>query len=288
MDKIDKTNEIDKRFFTLLKDNFDEMVVYKDQKSALFSSLSLPGFLRDWILEKFSNDAGVPDCDGIAEFISNHIPTLEGWQKFKVAIVKDCVSVKTVGKIQVDVSIKTQDAYFSLPDYGLSQKETIIEDRVWDECKDKLLERGEETWGVIELGYLPAERTRDKKNGKTKLVSFESFRPYDIDLDYYKDARKSFSTQEWLDVVIGALGYNSAAFSEKEKCAILERLLPFVENNLNLIELAPKGTGKTYIFSQISRFGKLVSASIVTRAAMFYNVARATRGVCSWEGLRRH
>lgn len=262
---------------TLLKENFDEMVVYKNQKNALFKGLALPSFLRDWVLKRFESDEGVIDNEVVSDFINEYVPTLDEWQKLKAAIVKDGQKVKLVAKICIDVSIKTQDAYFSLPDYGLNQNETIIEDMVWDMYKDSLLSQGRETWGVVELGYLPSEVSRDK-NGKIRLMSFNSFCPYKIDLDYYKDARNSFTTEQWIDLLIGAIDYNPESMSLNEKCAMLRRLLPFVENNLNIVELAPKGTGKTYMFAQLSRFGKLVSGSIVTRAAMFYNVSRGTKG----------
>lgn len=104
------------------------------------------------------------------------------------------------------------------------------------------------------------------------MLSFKNFCPYNIDLDVFKDARKDFSTDEWLDVILGAVDYNANGYkSEEEKLTMITRLLPFVEKRLNLIELAPKGTGKSYLFGNVSRYGWLSSGGIMSRAKMFYD-----------------
>lgn len=264
----------------LLREKLDDMTVYKDQKSSLFNGFALPVFLRDWILRKFSEDDGSIDREAVTNFINKNVPNQEGWIKLKASIVKDCAQAKIIAKIRLFVNIKDQEVSFELPDYGLKSTETIIQDNVWDDCKEALLAQGEETWGVIDLGYMPPYTgpKGKKMSGKIKLLTFKNFSPYAIDMDYYKDVRKSFSTQEWLDVLIGAIDYNGDAIKESEKCTMLQRLLPFVENNLNLIELAPKGTGKTYMFAQLSRYGRLISGSSVTRAAMFYDRNKKQNG----------
>jgi len=141
---------------------------------------------------------------------------------------------------------------------------------------------GKETWGVVDLGYrMPDDAL--KQQGKIKLISFTNFCPYTIDLDYYKDVRSEFSVTEWIDVILGAIDYNAAGYKdEDEKLAMLSRLLPFVEKRLNLIELAPKGTGKSYLFGRVSKFGWLSSGGVMSRAKMFYDIGKRSRGlVCN-------
>ena len=136
--------------------------------------------------------------------------------------------------------------------------------------------KAKETWGVVELGYRYPE---GKIKGKIKLLSFQNFCPYEIDVDYYKDVRKEFSVHEWIDVLLGAIDYNAAGYeNEHQKLAMLTRLLPFVEKRLNLIELAPKGTGKSYLYGGVSRYGYL-SAGKMTRAKLFYDLARREEGL---------
>ena len=271
-----------------LKDCFDEMLVYKDlKKTNFFSSLSLPAFMRDWLLKKFEDEDGNFDKDELSRFVKKFIPRKDDWNAIKNRIIIEKEKVKFLAKISINIDIKTGEVSFSLPDFGLGFKETIIEPDVWERCKDDLV-RGQDIWGMIELGYRAPDdfdfefeyekrssKSRDGKQGKIKLVSFKNFCPYNIDLDEYKEARKEFETSEWIDVVLGAVDYNASGYkSEEEKLTMLTRLLPFVEKRLNLIELAPKGTGKSYLFGNISRFGWLSSGGVMSRAKLFYDQSK--------------
>ena len=265
-----------------LRECFDEMVVYKDlKKSNFFSALSLPSFLRDWLLKKFGDDEGNFDIDELTDFIHTYLPRKDEWISIKNRIIVENERVKILTKITVDINIKNQEITFALPDFGLTNKETIIEPYVWEECKDELV-KGKETWGVVELGYrLPDEEL--KMPGKIKLTNFTNFCPYTIDLDYYKDVRSEFTVSEWIDVLLGAIDYNADGYEdEHQKLAMLTRLLPFIEKRLNLIELAPKGTGKSYLFGRVSKFGWLSSGGVMSRAKMFYDISKRTQGlVCN-------
>ena len=263
-----------------LRNAFDEMIVYKDlKKSSFLSALGLPSFLRDWLLKRFANEAGVFDAEELTAFVHRFLPSKEEWTGIKSRIVIEREQVKLLAKISVDVDIKTGEASFSLPDFGLVSKETLIEDCVWQSCKDDLI-ASRETWGMVELGYRPSIGKSPQDKGKIKLLAFKNFCPYTIDLEYYKEARRDFTTEEWLDVILGAVDYNPAGYrNEEEKLTMLTRLLPFAEKNLNLIELAPKGTGKSYLFGRVSRFGWLASGGVMSRAKMFYDVARRQDGL---------
>ncbi|HWQ71751.1 MAG TPA: BREX system Lon protease-like protein BrxL [Desulfitobacteriaceae bacterium] len=263
-----------------LRNCFDEMVVYKDlKKSNFFSSLSLPSFMRDWLLKRFADENGSFEPAELAEFVKTYLPRKDDWTAIKNRIIKDNERVKFLAKISADIDIKTGEVSFSLPDFGLTGKQTIIEDIVWDACKDDLV-KGRETWGMIEIAYRHPDDVR-KLPGKIKLTNFKAFCPYSIDLEYYKDARKEFATAEWIDVLLGAVDYNAAGYQgdEEKKLTVLTRLLPFVEKRLNLIELAPKGTGKSYLFGRVSRFGWLSSGGVMSRAKMFYDISKRTEGL---------
>lgn len=263
-----------------LRECFDGLVVYKDlKKSNFFSALGLPSFLRDWVLRKFEDDDGNYDIDEVTEFINNYLPKKEEWLSIKNRIIYENERVKMLTKISIDIDIKTGTISFSLPNFGLTNKETIIEPYVWDEYKDELT-NGQETWGIIELGYRMADDTaKPKTAGKIKMTSFTNFCPYTADLDYFKDASAEFNISEWIDVLLGAIDYNASGYkNEEEKLVMLSRLLPFVEKRLNLLELAPKGTGKSYVFGNISKYSLLTDGGKVTRAKMFYDTGRRTPG----------
>lgn len=274
-----------------LKEYFDEMVVYKDIKNtSFFANLNLPSFLRDYLLKLFQDENGNIDYDGMDEFIKERIPRKEDWIGIKDRIVISGERVKFLTKVSVDIDVSTQDISFSLPDFGLTNKETIIEPYVWQEVKDELIS-ARDVWGIVELGYKYPDnydvkwegknmnKAKFKEKGKIKLCSFKNFCPYTVDFDYFKDMRKEFNVHEWIDVVLGAVDYNADGYeNEHQKLAVLTRLLPFVEKRLNIIELAPKGTGKSYLFGHVSKYGTLVDGGKVTRSKMFYDTVSRKYG----------
>lgn len=263
-----------------LRECFDEMVVYKDlKKSNFFSSLGLPAFLRDWVLRKFEDEEGNYDIEEVTAFISKYLPKKEEWISIKNRIVYENERVKILTKVGVDIDIKTGEISFALPNFGLSSKETIIESHVWDQYKSELV-NGQDVWGVVELGYrAPDDTVKPKIPGKIKMTGFTNFCPYTTDLEYYKDVRNEFEISEWIDVVLGAMDYNASGYKdEEEKMAMLARLLPFIEKRLNLLELAPKGTGKSYVFGNVSKYGLLTDGGKITRAKMFYDTSRRIPG----------
>ena len=264
-----------------LRECFEDMVVYKDlKKTNFFSALSLPSFLRDWLLKQFEDDDGNLDQESLKDFIDEYLPQKSDWISIKDRIVNDREHVKFLTKISIDIDVKTNETTFALTDFGLTNKETMIEPNVWDKCKNELV-KGKDTWGVVELGYRPPDNRKVK--GKIKLLSFKNFCPYNIDLDFYKDARNEFSIDEWIDIILGAIDYNADGYkNSEEKLAMITRLLPFVEKRLNLIELAPKGTGKSYLFGRVSKYGWLSSGGVMSRAKMFYDISKRSQGlVCN-------
>ena len=266
-----------------LKQHFSEMVVYKDLKNSnFFQALNLPAFTRDWLLKRFEDETGSFNSDDLASFVHNYIPGKNEWEAVKSRIVKDYENVKLLAKISVDIDIKTGEVHFSLPEYGLTSKETIIEDNVYEIYKDELIS-GREVWGMLELAYrLPDDTVKPKIPGKIKLNKFRNFCPYRINLDYFKRARSFFTLSEWIDIVLGAVDYNASGYHDnEEKLSMLTRLLPFVEKRLNLIELAPKGTGKSYLYGRVSRYGWLSSGGVMSRAKMFYDISKRSEGLVS-------
>lgn len=278
-----------------LRDSFNEMVVYKDlKKTNFFSALSLPAFMRDWILKKFEDDEGAFDQDELTKFAKKFVPKKDDWNVIKNKIVIEGKTVKFLAKASADIDIKTGEVSFSLPDFGLGSNQTMIESDVWNASKNDLL-KGRDIWGLIELGYRSpdefdyefehARKTstgKNSKTGKIKLVSFKKFCPFKFDLDAYKSISKEFTVEEWINVLLGAVDYNADGYAnEEQKLTMLTRLLPFVEKRLNLIELAPKGTGKSYLFGNVSRYGWLSSGGIMSRAKMFYDLSKRREGLIS-------
>ena len=140
-----------------LKNFFADMVVYKDLKNSnFFSALSLPSFMRDWLLRRYEDADGKFDAEEISEFVRQFIPKKDQWKTIKSHIVMDGEHAKLLAKISIEIDVANGAASFTLPDFGLQAKETMIDDVTWSRYKDELVS-GREVWGMIELGYRPPD-----------------------------------------------------------------------------------------------------------------------------------
>lgn len=264
-----------------LKEHFSDMLVYKSSaNSKFFSALTLPSFMRDWLVMRFSDASGQIDKDEVSAYVKRTIPKKDQWNDFQVELLHNNQSVRFLTKIKIDFDAANRQALFSLPEFGVPQKkgEAVVEWHVIEENREYLLSPTE-VWGIVEIMC-----DYDDSGKKTiyKLIDFAPFCPYTIDLDFYREMRQFFSVEEWLNVVLSAIDYNPMGYaSQKQKMTMLSRLLPFVEKRVNLIELAPKETGKSYLFSQISKYGWLVSGGSISRAKMFYDISKRTPGLAS-------
>jgi len=113
----------------------------------------------------------------------------------------------------------------------------------------------------------------------------ESLKPIQIpgvDEEEYKLTRKQFTKQEWIDLLMQTIGLNPDEFTNRSKLLQLIRLIPFAENNYNLIELGPKGTGKSHVFSELSPHGILISGGEVSKAKLFVNNSTGDIGLVGY------
>jgi ATP-dependent Lon protease len=277
--KIDPNGTVAK-----LKSIFSDTLVYKSaQRNKFLYALGIPSYLRDWLVMRFANDQGQINVDEVFTYVNQYIPQREQWESLKSAMVKEGSRVRILAKVRVEVDVTTGEGLFGLPDLGFPARkyEAVISDRVLREKKDTLL-MSSETWGVVELEWTIKQITGRKEEGRVYMIDFKPFRPYQVDLQFFQEARKEFTLEEWLDLLLLAIDYNPVGFiTTRDKVAMLSRLLSFIEKRLNLIELAPKGTGKSYLFSQISKYGWLVSGGSISRARLFYHQGQRAIGLVS-------
>lgn len=255
----------------LLKENFSGMIVRKSPTQELFQTLSVPAFIKDWFIRRYADGNGEINTNFLQEKLDQILPSKVKWTTLLDKMFHG-EHVKFLAKLRIKASIKSGNISFELPDYGVGYDDTFIPSFVWEKSGKALMATGGDIWGIVDLSY--------NKDKKIELDEFQDFKPYSVDLNYYKKARKNFTLDEWIDVLLGAMGYNVAGYdTETQKLAMIKRLLPFVEKRINLIELAPKGTGKSYVFSQISKKGWLSSGGIMTRAKMFYDMNSKQEGL---------
>ena len=260
---------------------FGNMLVCKTPANAkLFAELNLPSFIRDWLIMRFSDQNGAIDQKKLTAYIKKTIPDKAQWNNMLVDMLYHNQTARFLAKVKIDFDMKKKQALFALPAFQVPahKGEAVVDWQVIEKHRDELLSSAD-VWGIVSIR---CESDAEGKNNLFKLVDFTPFCPYNIDLNYYINARPFFSTAEWIDIVLSAMDYNPNGYkNEAEKTAVLKRLLPFVEKRVNLVELAPKETGKSYMFSRLSQYGWLISGGSISRAKMFYDIAKRTNGLVS-------
>jgi len=256
-----------------IREQFYAMSIYKDQNSTntLFSGRNLPSFVKDFIIKKYINQDGVVDKAGLTKFLNRVIR-----QDSIKADLLDGEELTLLVRFNVYIDLRNGIRRFGIPDLGIKINEGVIPEYVYSQNKDTLVDG--EMWGVIKICLMPDD---EGSGNHVEMIDFKPFKPYKtVDLAFFKEARANFTLEEWLDVLLSAMEYESSGFgSIREKLEFLTRLLIFVEPRLNVIELAPKGTGKSYVFGNLSKYGWLVSGGKVTRAKLFYNKQRQQYGI---------
>lgn len=258
---------------------FPATTVYKDPNIvAIFKAASIPSFLRDWILKRRAeSDGKIHDAEALRKYIYEIIPRRENLLELKDAARSEGRTKKFLAKIEIQFNVRANEYTFAIPELGLGHAETLIEDYVWQRIKDDVVKTAG-GWGLVQLGYCSPDS--ENSRGCFTLLEYKNFCPYTIDLDAYREARNQFTTEEWIDVLLGAIDYNPEGYEDwVQKHTMLTRLLPFIEPRLNLVELAPKGTGKSYLFGGVGKYGWLVSGGTLTRAKMFGDINGKSPGL---------
>ena len=258
-----------------IREQFAAMTIYKDPTTtgSLFAGRNLPSFVKDFLLKRYINPDGSIQRERLTAFLDSVIPTNQASVKDRL----DCGEELTLlARFIVEIDLIKGIRRFGIPDVGIKTREGQIPEYVYKNHMGELVEG--EKWGIIKLALLPDD---DGKKNHVEMVDYKPFKPYkSVDANYLSNAREAFTTREWIDVLLSAMEYDADGFaSQTEKIEFLTRLLIFVEPRLNVIELAPKGTGKSYVFGNLSKYGWLVSGGKVTRAKLFFDKQKQQNGI---------
>src|SRR6266516_4699969 len=140
----------------------------------------------------------------------------------------------------------------------------------------RLLEGG--VWAQVELQYQPDEEV----DGASRPFFITELRPIQLgsfDFDEYCQGRAAFSTDEWIDLLVRTVGLEPSHYSRRLKLLLLSRLIPMAERNFNLVELGPRGTGKSFVYRELTPYAILVSGGKTTVANLFFNMATNKMGL---------
>ena len=253
---------------------FRESAVYKNPaNNEVFVGRNLPSFVKDYLIATHIDQNGKLRRDALVKFLDEHIPLNPNAIRSRL-MQGDVITLLT--RFEISTNIAKNKTQFQIPEMGIKMADTEIPQHVVDQNPDDLIDG--EKWGIIKLVYIPPQ---DKEKGYIEMSKYKPFRQHErLDLNSFRECRKKFTTDEWIDVLISAMEYTPSAFSGKtQKLEFLTRLLPFIEPRLNLIELAPKGTFKSYVFGNLSKFVWLIGGGKVSRAKLFYDKSRKTPGI---------
>jgi len=141
---------------------------------------------------------------------------------------------------------------------------------------ERLLEGG--VWAQVGMEYIPDEAA----SGRVRPFFITELEPIQLatfNLERYKDGRREFTTEEWVDLLVRSVGLEPAGMSRRLKLLLLARLIPMAERNYNFIELGPRGTGKSFVYREVTPYAILISGGKTTVATLFYNLATGRIGL---------
>jgi len=263
-----------KSFETKAKESLSEIIINKSFiHKAGFGNRSIPTYVGEWIVSHFVGEAAeVSELakERMAKFVTEYVPAKGEKESVKNTLL-EMQEVKLLDNYNVAINLQKGDRYLSIPFLDISNAQVppqIVENN------KMLLSSG--LWGVGTLYYIPP--SQDNPSGQIWMRDFKPFQIANVDLEYYCQARNNFDIVEWIDFIVSSMGFNPDEYNEKQKLYLICRLIPLVESRYNLVELAPKGTGKSFVYDNMSRY-VAVRAGNVSPAVLFFNDARKSAGL---------
>lgn len=261
---------------------FDGYLVRKDLVRKYARQYPVPTYVVEFLLGRYcasTDEKEIAEGLQIVEKQLRDRTVRTGEEELFKARAKDSGSVKLIDIIRARLDAKNDRFLAELP--SLALRDVLIDDQLVRE-NERMLTDG--FYAEVTLAY---DGVAAQEQGG-RPFSIESMRPIQMSksdvLDVMAKARRSFTTQEWIDFLIRSIGLEAGSFSERAKRVAILRMVPFVERNYNLVELGPRGTGKSHLFQQISPYAHLISGGKATVAKMFVNNASGQRGlVCQYD-----
>jgi ATP-dependent Lon protease len=258
-------------------ENFAGLVVRKDLTTELKQNAVVPTYVLEYLLgQHCATDDPALISDGlesVRRILAKHYVHRNQAELVK-STIKERGTHKVIDKLTVELNDKGGFYEVEFTNLGL-KKVSINVDFV--KRYPKLLVGG--IWAITDVEYeLPA----DPKASPWQISSVKPIQVAGVDHDEFLAARAKFSTDEWIDVLMQSVGFNPEPFTRRGKLLTLIRLIPFCERNYNLLELGPKGTGKSHVYAEFSPHGMLISGSEVTAPKLFVSNANGKIGLVGY------
>lgn len=259
-----------------LREHFDGKIVRKDLTKKIKEGANVPIYVLEFLLGQYcsSDDDAIIETgvQQVKRILADNFVRPDESQKI-LSQLRKRGSHTVIDMITVQLDIQKNRYFAQFSNLGLTK--IPIEDE-YPEKYDRLLCGG--IWCIVQLDYEYVEE--DKKNGcPIQIRKLTPIQMPHIDIDDLKAGRRAFTKEEWMDVLLRSIGMEPDTLTMREKWLLILRMVPLVENNLNLCELGPRSTGKSHLFKEISPNSILVSGGQTTVANLFYNMARKTVGL---------
>ena len=258
-----------------LNEHFSGKAVRKDLLHQIKKSTNVPSFVLEFLLARYCATDDPEEVEAgmlaVVETLSRQYVRPDEANKAQ-SLVQQQGSHRFIDKIHVRYQERERKHWATMENFN-SQRIAIPEQ--FYSQNERLLEGG--VWAEVKVA----------RNETDDAYAFyiEELRPVQMarfDFDTYCQGRQAFSRDEWLDVLMRTIGLDPARFSFRLKLHYLTRLIGFVESNYNFIELGPRGTGKSFAFSEFSPYGTLISGGQASTATLFYNLSRRTVGLVGY------
>jgi ATP-dependent Lon protease len=260
-----------------INDLFAGRVVRKDLTNRIKGNASVPTYVLEYLLGQYcaTDDPETIEqgVEMVKEIITRHFVHRDEAQVIK-STIKERGSHRIIDKVSVRLNDKLDRYEANFTNLGLNKIPILTE---YIKSYPKLLSEG--VWCIVTMSYAPAE---GKDSSPWNVDQLKPIQISSVDIDEYKEVRKSFNKEEWIALLMQTMGLNPEEFTNRSMLLQLARLIPFVENNYNLIELGPKGTGKSHVFSELSPHGILISGGEVSKAKLFVNNSNGEIGLVGY------
>lgn len=271
-DEIKHVRDVD--LDELMTTQFKGRVVRKDLTKQLKEGANVPVYVLEYLLGMYCStdddeliEAGL---GRVKQILTDNYVRPDEAEKVK-SLIREKGTHKVIDKVTVKLNQKKDVYEASLSNLGI--KDAVISANVVKE-NEKLLTGG--IWCIITLSYFYEE---GQKTSPFSVVGLKAIQMPSMNMQEVFDARRNFTMDQWLDMLLRSIGMEPANLEQRAKWHILARMIPFVENNYNVCELGPRGTGKSHVYKECSPNSLLVSGGQTTVANLFYNMSSRQVGL---------
>lgn len=264
-----------KPFETKAQDYYGEVVINKGLMGrAGFGARAIPVYVGEWIISQFLENGEIKEeaREKITGIVSKFLPQKADKNRI-LNDLKEHRPVQILDDFRVTVNLDKNTHELSIP--VLDESHALIQKPILD-SNPMLLKTG--MWGLGTMQYVPPDGDEVKK-GQIWMTDFKPFQTPGVDLGYFTESRKQFTLEEWIDLLVSSCQFNPDCHTLPQKMLLLSRIIPLVQPRVNLVELAPKGTGKSFVFDNISRYAAVIPGGKLSAPSLFFNSASRQIGL---------